>query len=576
MAYQAGGYAAGSFYLTGDRADKLVFDTIHEFNSMQVWRNMHASMWEETANLIATNYVNTFFFQNFNWPGMKKTDKQVDATGMLALDRFAAICNSLLTPNNMTWQKLAADDDYVMKDRATRMWFETVTRILFKQRYAQLANFTSQNIQNMHSLGAFGNCAMFIDELDGTMYNNAKGLRYRACPMGEIFWIENHQGIVNGFIRWMRLTAKQAAEKWGEDKLPANLQSALQQHSQWPYNFLHRVMPRDNFDPERMDERGKPWTSCYVSLEGKCLMQPESGYRTFPLAPGRYLQGPGEVYGRGPAQMVLPALKTLNAQKRIFLKAGHRAGDPVLLTADDGVGDFNLRPGAQNAGYMTSDGKPKVGVLPHGNIDITKEMMGEERGLINDAFLVTLFQILTETPTMTATEVIERTNEKGILLAPTVGRQAGEHYGPMTHRELDILSNLHMLPPMPPRLREARGQYQIIWTSPLAKAQRAQEAAGFIRSVEFSKEVVAITQDPSYLDPYDFMEATKGIAEIQVVPESWMASPEAIVAKQKSRAQQQQLQAKIQAAPAQAAMMKAQAAMMKAGSEANPAAGGIA
>ena len=47
--------------------------------------------------------------------------------------------------------------------------------------------------------------------------------------------------------------------------------------------------------------------------------------------------------------------------------------------------------------------------------------MDEERSLINDAFLVSLFQILTETPNMSATEVIERTNEKGILLAPTVG-----------------------------------------------------------------------------------------------------------------------------------------------------------
>lgn len=43
--------------------------------------------------------------------------------------------------------------------------------------------------------------------------------------------------------------------------------------------------------------------------------------------------------------------------------------------------------------------------------------------------LVTLFQILTETPQMTAAEVVERTNEKGILLAPTVGRQQSEYLG---------------------------------------------------------------------------------------------------------------------------------------------------
>jgi hypothetical protein len=144
-------------------------------------------------------------------------------------------------------------------------------------------------------------------------------------------------------------------------------------------------------------------------------MQAEGGYRTFPYARRRYDQAPREVYGRGPAQMVLPALKTLNAQKTVFLKQGHRAADPVLLIADDGLSDMNMRPGALNKGGVTSDGKPLVHVLPTGDIQIAKEMMAEERGLIDDMFLVTLFKVLSEHPNMTATQVIELVNEKGIL-----------------------------------------------------------------------------------------------------------------------------------------------------------------
>lgn len=263
--------------------------------------------------------------------------------------------------------------------------------------------------------------------------------------------------------------------------------------------------------------------------------------------------------------MVLPALKTLNAEKRMFLKQGHRAADPVYLTHDDGIVDFNVRPGSMNAGGVNSDGKPLVHILPSGEIQISKEMMAEERSLINDAFLVTLFQILTETPTMTATEVIERINEKGILLAPTIGRQQSERLGPMIDRELDVLSSQGLLDPMPPRLREAQGEYQVVYTSPLARQQRAGEAAGFIRTVETAKEIVAITQDPSYLDVFDFDVALPDIADIQVVPASWMATEEKIAGKRKARAQAQQRQESIQAAPAAAAMMKSKAAMMKAG-----------
>jgi hypothetical protein len=176
--------------------------------------------------------------------------------------------------------------------------------------------------------------------------------------------------------------------------------------------------------------------------------------------------------------MVLPALKTLNAQKKTLLKQGHRAADPVLLTADDGLVDVSLKPGALNKGGVSSDGKPLVQASCPPARSRSREMMQEERELINDAFLVTLFQILTESPQMTATEVIERTNEKGILLAPTVGRQQSEYLGPMIDRELSLLAEMRLLEPMPPAIREARGEYHVNYTSPLARAQRAQEVAG--------------------------------------------------------------------------------------------------
>ena len=260
--------------------------------------------------------------------------------------------------------------------------------------------------------------------------------------------------------------------------------------------------------------------------------------------------------------MVLPALKTLNAQKATFLKQGHRAADPVLLTADDGIIDMSLRPGALNKGGVTADGKPLVHVLPTGNIQTNEKMMDREIALINDGFLVSLFQILLDKGgSMTATEVVERTNEKGILLAPTVGRQQSEYLGPMIDRELALMAQMRLLPPMPPILREAQGDYHVAYTSPLSRAQRAQEVAGYARTIETVLTLVNATQDPSLLDPFDFDTSIPDIAEIQAVPESWMANPDKIAAKRQARAQQQERQAQIQEAPAKAAMMKAQAAV---------------
>ncbi len=121
------------------------------------------------------------------------------------------------------------------------------------------------------------------------------------------------------------------------------------------------------------------------------------------------------------------------------------------------------------------------------------------------------------------------------------------------------MSSQGLLPPMPPRLAEAGGSYEVVHTSPLARAAKAQEATGFFRTVEVAKEIVAITQDMSVMDNFDFDTALPEIAEIQSVPMTWMSSPEQIAAKRNSRAQAQARQEQIQAMPAQAAMMKANA-----------------
>ena len=161
---------------------------------------------------------------------------------------------------------------------------------------------------------------------------------------------------------------------------------------------------------------------------------------------------------------------------------------------------------------------------------------------------------------MSATEVIERVNEKSILLG---GLDTLIPAG-MVDRELDIAMANGWLPPVPPRMREAARSgaltHRMILTSPLSKSKQAQEAAGFFRTLEGLKEIVAVTGDHSILDPFDFVTSARGIAEIQSVRESWMSDDKAIAAKAKARADAAQRQEMIQAAPAAAALAKARAA----------------
>lgn len=538
--------------------EDIVNESMKEFEALQRNRSVFNQHWEEVAELVLPAYRNTFTYGSFNMQGEKKTERQVDSSAALALTRFSAILDSLLTPRNMFWHGLAADNEELAKIRDVKLWFEAVTKILFKQRYKPTANFSSQNLMTYTSLGAFGNGALWIDRLRS--HEGGQGLRYKAIPLGEIYFRENFQGKIDGFCRFFRLNKEQAVQQFGEDNLPEGIKSCNDPNAL--FDFIHRVVPRLGYDPQRLDAKGMPWASYYIAMAGKMLVQ-EGGYTSFPVSVSRYDQAPGETYARGPAMTILPTIKTLNAEKRDFLTQGHRAVSPVLLTTDDGIVDFSMRPGALNKGGFSADGKPLVGTLPIGNIQVSKEMMDDERVIIQDAFLVNLFQILQENPSMTATQVIEIVNQKGILLAPTVGRQQSEYLGPTIDRELDVLSAAGMLPPMPPVLEEAAGEYNVVYTSPMSRAMRAQEVAGFGRTMEIVTGIVNITQDPSPLDNFNMDVASRETADIQAVPETWMASPDEVMAKREQRQKMIDQQQEIQAAPAAAAMMKAKAATEK-------------
>jgi hypothetical protein len=535
--------------------DEMIgYEICRDGEQMITERSTFSNHCEEVARMVLPTYKNTFFPGSYNVMGQKNTQEQIDSTAMLALSRFAAILDSLLTPRNAQWHTLEASNPDLQKIRSVRLWFEDTTRRLFKLRYAPTANFSSQNQNVFQSLGAFGNGPMFIDRLSG-----ARGFRYKAIPMGEIYFKENHQGIIDTSLRYFRMTAKQAVDQFG-DKVPeAITKKNVPGSDQTMFWFYHMIRPRgQDYDARRLDAKGKKFASYYVAVEGKKLVS-EGGYNTFPMPTSRYMEAPGVVYARGPAMMVLPAIKTLNVEKKIVLTQGHRTVSPVLLSHDDGITGFSMKPGALNPGGVNKDGRPMIQPLPVGNVMVGKDMMDDERAVINDAFLVNLFQVLLNNPkVMTATQVIEMANQKGILLAPTIGKQQSDYLGPMIERELSLGLDMGLFMPMPPELVEAQGEYEVVYTSPMSRLARAEENSGFIRSVESTLAIVNVTQDVSLLDTYDFEVAIPEMSVNNGTPERWMASAAKMAAKAEQRAAQQQQQADIQAGPAAAAMIKAQ------------------
>lgn len=533
--------------------DTVAGELIVEQEQLAGERGTLDSHLQEIAERIFPDYSGAFTTNGqLQTPGSKRNQSIYDSTGANALNKFAAVNESLLIPSNERWHGLVPGVPELKRNRATRLWMDTATDVLFKYRYNYKANFVPQTQMNFMALGAFGSGALFIDEL-----RDERGWRYKHIHLGEIWFVENHQGIIDKVIRRFPLTARQARQKFGEDRLPPEIKKALEKNLEEKFFFLHCVKPREDVDPRRLDYKGMKYVSYYVSVTGKKFIS-EGGYNTFPFITSRHRQAPGEVYGRGPAMDVLPALKTLNEQAKTLLKQGHRAVDPIYLIHDDGVLDtFSALPGSMVSGGMSAEGRKLVDTLQVGRVDIGKDLMDDQRATINDSFYVTLFQILTENPQMTATEVLERVREKGILLNPTVGRQEVEMLGPMIEREIDLAMRQRLIPPMPPALLEARGEYNVRYSNPMSRMRKAEELSGTLRTLNTAAEIANVTQDPSVMDVFDMPTIIREFGEGQAMPERHFLDEKAVAAIRERRRQQTETEQEIQAAPGAAALIKA-------------------
>lgn len=529
---------------------------VQKLATLRSERGNFNNQWEEGASLVIPAHVNTFLQTGVNvvpgQQGQKKTEKQFDSTAAMALMRFASVMESLATPQSSIWHRVVPVDPLLKTNRQARIFFDDLTDILFRQRYRYGANFVGNSQQVYLGLGAYGNGILYIDKPEDT-----KGLRYRNIHLGEAYFVENHARVVDTLYRSFFLTAREIAQNQ-EWTVPESIRTAAESpmQSENRYEILHCVHPRVGYDSRRIDSKGKAFASFTIALQDQSLML-ESGYDNFPFGITRYTQAPGEVYGRGPTQFALPSIKTLNQQKKDVLVQGQRALNPVLLAHDDGnLSNFSMKSNALNAGGISKDGKRLIDVLPTGNLAVGHDMMDIERVIIHDAFLISLFQILVDSPAMTATEVLERAREKGMLLAPTAGRLQAEFLGPMIEREIWLLASQGLLPAPPGILQGADIELTVEYDSPMSRMQRAEKASGFMRALSMASEYVKATGDITPLDFFNFDEAMPAILDIQGAPVSWTRSIEDVQGLRDQRGKQQEQQQMIDAAPALASVAK--------------------
>ncbi|NCW68329.1 MAG: hypothetical protein EBV86_07115, partial [Marivivens sp.] len=144
-------------------------------------------------------------------------------------------------------------------------------------------------------------------------------------------------------------------------------------------------------------------------------------------------------------------------------------------------------------------------------------------------------------PTMTATEVLQRNEEKMRLLGPVLGRLQAELLQPLISRSFALLLRAGLLPAAP---EELQGQdIDIEYVSPLAKAQKQTDLQSMLRGFEIMMQVAEIAPVMDYLDDDKLVQY---LVEVTGMPARVIRSSDEVETLREERAAAQQAQAQMQ------------------------------
>ena len=500
---------------------KKVIDT---YGSLKTQRNTWESHWQDVADYMLPRKAD---ITSKRTKGDKRHDQIYDGTATHALELLAASLHGMLTSTTSAWFALKFRNDIIDQDDGASEWLEDCNKVML-QAFAR-SNFQQEIFELYHDLIAFGTAGMFIQN------DSDDDLRFKTVHISELYISENQKGIVDTVIRKFILKARSIPDMFPKAELPHALADIVKKKPQDDVVILHAVMPNE-MGGIYENNINKPFTSCYVHKSTGFLLS-ESGFNDFPYVVPRYLKASNEIYGRSPAMNALPDVKMLNTMSKVSIKAAQKQIDPPLMVPDDGfILPVRTVPGGLN--YYRAGTRERIEPLNIGsNQPLGLQMEEQRRKAIRENFFVD--QLMTVAgQNMTATEVMQRTEEKMRILGPVLGRLQSELLQPLITRCFNILLKQNKFLQPPEFLQNQ--VIEIEYVSPIAKAQKSGDLSSIMRGIEVFGAVQQVSPVFDYLDADGLVNHLKDVIGLPAKILKSRAEVEQI--REERKAQQEQMQ----------------------------------
>lgn len=491
-------------------------------SNLKAERSTWESHWQEIADymLPRKNQISTT-----TTPGEKKAIFVLDNTGMYSAELLAGQLHGMLTNPNGFWFELTTGNLAIDQLDDVRFWLQRTSRDM--HNVMNNSNFQTEVHELYLDEVAFGTAAMYVEEDDKDY------VRFSTKFIGEYYIGENSKGVVDELYRSWKWSARQLVEEFGIENVGKKVTTAYEKASDDKFECIHAVFPAT-----MVAENGGPfdYISKYILPEEDHVLETK-GYKEFPYVVPRWSKGTGEKYGRSPAMTALPEVKTVNKMMETVLRGAQKVVDPPVQMPDDGfVLPVITKPGGIN--YFRAGGNDKITpIFNDSRIDFGFEVLKDKRGRIREAFFIDQL-MLQQGPQMTATEVLQRTEEKMRLLGPMLGRQQSEFLRPLIDRVFGIMLRRGLIDKntIPQALRGRK--VDVKYSSMIAKSQRVTDAQNVMRYIESLSPFIQL--DPTVADNLNGDAASRAMADVFGPPQQIIRTLKEVQQLRDARAEAQQ------------------------------------
>ena len=429
-----------------------------EYSRAKTRRTQWEDLWDEIYDIMLP--MQEGFYDNER--AEENMELIYDETAVVAIQGFASRLQSGLTPNFSNWMRLVPGTEVPKnQQRDLQAELDSVTAYIFEVLHN--SNFSQATVESFLDLAVgTGNMLVQEDNVGGRLID------FSAVSQPAVYIMPGPGGTVDRIFRCHQLDhIREARQLWPKATFSDAVTKKMDAQEKCPATVVESVI-------RNWKEKGtETWEYDVILLKDKekIFSDTYKGEGSNPWLNYRWSNRPGEVYGRGPAILALPATRVANLVTKLTMENADIQIGGMWQVDDDGTVNVDTIEIASGTVIPRTPGTGGLeSISPGGRIEFGDLLLSRTQEHLRDIFFAENLGSLDKTP-ISATEASIRTNRLAEVMGSSFGRLQYEYVTPLVKRVVYLLKKAGKIEI--PRINGR--EIGIVATSPLARGMKIEQ-----------------------------------------------------------------------------------------------------